>query len=75
MLIFSKRCVVNGDSIRSTITIITYRQIYTHAKYSNFTLFTIDDKTLADGVSIRRTRNSIHAQQAREKKKKEEEEC
>lgn len=46
-----------SDSIRGTTTIITHRQIYTHThiqKHSNFTVCMLDDKTLADGVSIRK---------------------
>jgi hypothetical protein len=32
-------------------------------------MYTVDDKTLADGIPIR-TRNSIHTQQEKKKKKK-----
>jgi hypothetical protein len=46
------------------------KYIHTHTKYSSFTMYTVDDKTLADGIPIR-MRNSIHTQQEKKKKKKE----
>jgi hypothetical protein len=44
---------------------------YIHAKHSNFTGCMVDDKTLADGVSIRK-RNLIHSKKKKETEEEEE---